>query len=260
MRINRGTLSCTVPASSPVIELVGATKRYGHAIALGPTDLQVERGKTTVLIGGSGCGKSTLLRLIVGLLEPDAGEVRFEGVPVTAGSITALRRRMGYVIQDGGLFPHLTARDNVALMARYLGWTEARIDARMTVLGSLARLDVDALSRSPRALSGGQRQRVSLMRALMLDPDVLLLDEPLGALDPVIRSELQDDLRTVVRELGKTCVLVTHDLGEAAYLGDVLVLMRDGRILQRGTVDELIHAPADPFVTRFVRAQRTLST
>ncbi|MEO6952354.1 MAG: ATP-binding cassette domain-containing protein [Polyangia bacterium] len=242
-----------------MIELRAAVKRYGDAIALGPTDLCIERSKTTVLIGGSGCGKSTLLRLIVGLLLPDAGEVRFEGVLVTPKTVTSLRRRMGYVIQDGGLFPHLAARDNVALMARYLGWSEARIDARMTELGSLARLGVDALARYPRELSGGQRQRVSLMRALMLDPDVLLLDEPLGALDPVIRSELQDDLRVVVRELGKTCVLVTHDLGEAAYLGDVLVLMRDGQILQRGTVDELVNAPADPFVTRFVKAQRTLA-
>ena len=242
-----------------MIELAGVVKRYGATVALGPTDLRIERGKTTVLIGGSGCGKSTLLRLIVGLLVPDAGEVRFEGVRVTPESVTSLRRRMGYVIQDGGLFPHLTARSNVALMARYLGWTEARVEARMTELGGLARLGSEALARYPRELSGGQRQRVSLMRALMLDPDVLLLDEPLGALDPVIRSELQDDLGAVVRELGKTCVLVTHDLGEAAYLGDVLVLMRDGQILQRGTVDELVHAPADPFVTRFVRAQRTLA-
>jgi osmoprotectant transport system ATP-binding protein len=231
-----------------MLELAGASKRYAGETALAETQLSIERGKTTVLIGGSGCGKSTVLRLMVGLLTPDSGEVRFEGVPITPHNVQSVRRRMGYVIQDGGLFSHLTARGNVVLMARYLGWSEERIATRVSELGKLY----------PRELSGGQRQRVSLMRALMLDPDVLLLDEPLGALDPIIRSDLQDDLRVAVRELAKTCVLVTHDLGEASYLGDELVLMREGRVVQRGTLHELVSAPADPFVTRFVNAQRTL--
>jgi osmoprotectant transport system ATP-binding protein len=241
-----------------MIELAGASKRYAGETALAEIQLSIERGKTTVLIGGSGCGKSTVLRLMVGLLTPDSGEVRFEGVPITPQNVQSARRRMGYVIQDGGLFSHLTARGNVVLMARYLGWSAERIATRVSELGHLARLTDDALGRYPRELSGGQRQRVSLMRALMLDPDVLLLDEPLGALDPIIRSDLQDDLRVAVRDLKKTCVLVTHDLGEASYLGDELVLMRDGHIIQRGTLNELVSTPADPFVTRFVKAQRTL--
>jgi osmoprotectant transport system ATP-binding protein len=164
---------------------------------------------------------------------------------------------MGYVIQDGGLFPHLDARGNVALMARHIGWEPERVAERLAALCELTRFPREALTRFPAQLSGGQRQRVSLMRALMLDPDALLLDEPLGALDPMIRSELQADLRQIFTHLHKTVVVVTHDIGEAGFLADELVLLRDGRILQRGTLSELISAPADPFVTRFVNAQRS---
>jgi len=240
-----------------MLELSGVSKRYGAAHALLPTNLSVPRGRTTVLLGPSGCGKSTLLRLMIGLIWPDAGTVRFEGTAVTPANALALRQRMGYVIQDGGLFPHLTARGNVTLMARYLGWGEDRIDQRLTELAGLTQFPGDGLDRYPVQLSGGQRQRVSLMRALMLDPDVLLLDEPLGALDPIIRSELQADLRDIFQTLGKTVVLVTHDLGEAGFLGDVIVLLRGGQIVQQGTLADLIHAPADPFVTRFINAQRS---
>src|SRR5262245_40153574 len=193
---------------------------------------------------------------MVGLATADGGEVRFDGQPVTAASAPALRRRMGYVIQDGGLMPHLDARGNVALMARHLRWDEARIEARLRELCELARFPVEALARFPRQLSGGQRQRVALMRALMLEPDALLLDEPMGALDPLVRSDLQHDLRDVFARLRKTVVLVTHDIGEAGFLGARLVLMQDGRIVQQGTLDELVHAPVDPFVTRFINDQR----
>jgi osmoprotectant transport system ATP-binding protein len=235
-------------------ELRGAAKHYGGGRGLARTDLAVERGRTTVLIGPSGCGKSTLLRLLLGLLLPDEGDVRFDGEPV----VPASRLRMGYVIQEGGLFPHLTAAGNVTLVARWLGWDRTRIAARLDELGAVARLPADALSRYPVELSGGQRQRVGLMRALMLDPEVLLLDEPLGALDPMIRAELQDDLVAIFEKLGKTVVLVTHDLAEAAFLGHRIVLLREGRIVQEGTLDELVHQPADPFVTAFVNAQRRL--
>jgi osmoprotectant transport system ATP-binding protein len=240
-----------------VIELHGVSKRYGPATALAPIDLQIETGRSTVLIGPSGCGKSTLLCLIMGLVQPSSGEVRIGGERLTPANALACRRRMGYVIQDGGLFPHLTAAGNVALMARFLGWDEDRIGPRMAELAELARLPAAALDRYPVQLSGGQRQRVSLMRALMLDPEVLLLDEPLGALDPIIRSELQEDLRRAVGALEKTVVLVTHDLGEARFLGDVLVLLREGAVVQRGTLEEMMRAPADPFVTRFINAQRS---
>jgi osmoprotectant transport system ATP-binding protein len=244
--------------AAPLIELDAAEKRYGGATALAPTTLAVERGRTLAVIGPSGCGKSTLLRLMIGLLSPDGGRVRFDGEVLSPANVLGLRRRMGYVIQDGGLFPHLTAGGNIALAARHHGWDAARIAARIGELAALTQFPTDGLERFPSQLSGGQRQRVGLMRALMLDPDLLLLDEPLGALDPMIRSELQADLQRIFRALGKTVVIVTHDLAEAALLGDELVLLRDGRVLQRGTLAQLAAYPADPFVTRFLKAQRGL--
>ena len=237
--------------------LEGLTKRYGARHALQPTTHSFDPARTSVLIGPSGCGKSTLIRLMLGLLAPDGGEVRFDGALVSDASVQEVRRRVGYVIQDGGLFPHLTAEGNVTLMARYLGWEGARIDSRVEELCALTRFPNDGLSRFPAQLSGGQRQRVGLMRALMLDPDALLLDEPLGALDPLIRSELQTDLAEIFSRLHKTVVLVTHDLGEAAFFADTILLMRDGAIVQIGTLADLWEHPNDPFVTRFVNAQRS---
>lgn len=239
-----------------MLELKQVSKTFGSTQVLQPTDLAVEPGKITVLIGPSGCGKSTLLRLMVGLLQPDTGTIWFDGTPVQKDNWIALRRRMGYVIQDGGLFPHLTARANVALMAAYLGWDPRRIEQRVTELAELTHFPADALGRYPVQLSGGQRQRVSLMRGLMLDPAVLLLDEPLGALDPLIRYDLQEDLKRIFQTLAKTVVLVTHDLGEAGFFGDRVVLLGEGRIVQQGTLDDLLRAPADAFVRRFVNAQR----
>jgi osmoprotectant transport system ATP-binding protein len=243
-----------------MLQLVGVRKSYGGTPALWPTDLTVSTGRTTVLIGPSGCGKSTLLRLMAGLLQPDSGVVTFEGVPVTPANAREIRRRIGFVVQDGGLFPHLTARGNVTLMARHLGWNRARMDQRLAELTALTRLSTNLLEHYPVQLSGGQRQRVSLMRSLMLDPALLLLDEPLGALDPLIRSELQADLRSIFQTLHKTVVLVTHDLGEAGFLGDTLVLMKAGRIVQQDTFAKLIEAPADEFVTRFIKASRPSTT
>ncbi|MCP3916232.1 MAG: ATP-binding cassette domain-containing protein [bacterium] len=240
-----------------MLELRGVTKSYGEAVVLAPLDLVCARDETTVLIGPSGCGKSTLLKLINGLLVPDAGEVRFDGTRLTPQNAQGLRRRMGYVIQEGGLFPHLTARDNVELLARHIGIASAQRAARIAELCELAHFEVDLLGRYPRELSGGQRQRVALMRALMLDPEVLLLDEPLGALDPMIRAGLQEDLRSVFRACAKTVVLVTHDVGEAAFFADRVVLLRDGRVVQEGAPRELVERPAEPFVEAFVRAQRT---
>jgi osmoprotectant transport system ATP-binding protein len=239
-----------------MIELRGVSKAYQNILVLSPTDLEIPAGRTTVLIGPSGCGKSTLLRLMIGLIRPDTGVIRFEGTELTPLNAPGLRLKMGYVIQDGGLFPHLTARDNVILMARHLGWAGERIASRLVELAELTRFPVDALERFPAQLSGGQRQRVSLMRALMLDPDVILLDEPLGALDPMIRADLQTDLRDIFRSLAKTVVLVTHDLGEADYLGDTILLVREGRIVQGGKLADLMRSPSDPFVSHFINAQR----
>jgi osmoprotectant transport system ATP-binding protein len=240
-----------------MLSLHAVTKSYGGVEVLHPTDLTAPAGRTTVLIGPSGCGKSTLLRLMAGLVAPTSGTVELDGALVTTATATALRRRIGFVVQDGGLFPHLTAQGNAALMARYLGWKPAAITARLAELAELTHFPTDRLDAYPAQLSGGQRQRVSLMRALLLDPRLLLLDEPLGALDPLIRSDLQGELRDIFRSLGKTVVLVTHDLGEAAYLGDRLVLLQSGRVVQEGSFDDMVNRPADPFVTRFVNAQRS---
>jgi len=240
-----------------MLELVGVSKRLGGAEVLRGIDLTAAAGVTTVLIGPSGCGKSTVLRLMLGLLSPDAGVVRVGGAEVGPRTVDAVRARTGYVIQDGGLFPHLDARDNVRLMARQRGWDAARIQRRVDELVALTRFPADALTRFPIELSGGQRQRVSLMRALMLDPDVILLDEPMAALDPLVRADLQADLRAIFRALGKTVVLVTHDLTEAGRLGDMILLMRDGAVIQSGTLAELVRKPRDEFVSHFINAQRS---
>jgi osmoprotectant transport system ATP-binding protein len=241
-----------------MIELQGVTKRYGDHTAVDGVDLLCEAGKTQALIGPSGCGKSTILRMMVGLVTPDAGAVRIDGESLNERNIAQVRRRIGYVIQEGGLFPHLTAHENASLLPRYLGWSMQQIGSRIAALIDLTHLTGDLLGRYPRQLSGGQRQRVSLLRALMLDPDILLLDEPLGDLDPMIRAELQEDLRSIFTELGKTVVIVTHDLAEAGFLGDRITLLRAGRIVQQGDFHDLLERPADQFVTKFVRAQRQL--
>lgn len=246
-----------MPAEKPKIELIRVSKRFESVDAVHPLDLAIPSGKTTVLIGQSGCGKTTLLKLMMGLVRTDSGRIEIDGQVLTPQTYGSIRRRMGYVVQGGGLFPHMTARENVTFMARYLGWEAARIDDRLSHLVSLTRFPPDGLTRYPGQVSGGQRQRVALMRALMLDPDVLLLDEPLGALDPMIRRKLQDDLTEIFARLAKTVVMVTHDLGEAAVFADTVVLMREGRIVQQGPPRELLDAPVEPFVTEFVNAQRS---
>jgi osmoprotectant transport system ATP-binding protein len=240
------------------IVLEAVRKSYGSRVALEVSRLEVAAHTCLALIGPSGCGKSTLLRLVVGLLAPDTGRILVGGTPMEPATRRGLRLRMGYVIQEGGLFPHLTAAENVAVVARDQGWDGNRIRSRLADLAELVRLEPELLDRYPAQLSGGQRQRVGLMRALMLDPDVLLMDEPLGALDPMVRSRLQEDLRAAFARLAKTVLLVTHDMAEAAFLGDELVLLRDGRIVQRGHARDLLERPAEPFVTEFVRAQRPL--
>jgi len=243
---------------SALVKLVNVSKRYANAAALHPTNLSIEHGKTTVLIGPSGCGKSTLLRLIIRLIQPDSGSIMFEGEPITPDNIDMLRRRIGYVIQEGGLFPHLTARANVVLMARHVGRSQEEMQPRLQELCDLTRFSENLLSRYPVELSGGQRQRVSLMRALMLSPELLLLDEPLGALDPLVRASLQKDLKEIFARLQQTVVFVTHDLAEAIYFGDEIVLMNEGRVIQKGAVTDLRDKPADPFVSEFINAQRGL--
>jgi osmoprotectant transport system ATP-binding protein len=242
-----------------MIELKSVSKKFGGTVALHETDLSIEAGKTTVLIGASGCGKSTILRLIVGLLEPTTGTVKIEGQLVAASSVLALRRRIGYVIQEGGLFAHLTAAENVLLMAKHLKLPAQQMQTRLRELSALTHLPENALSRYPVELSGGQRQRVSLMRALMLQPSVLLLDEPLGALDPMVRASLQEELKEIFQRLQQTTVMVTHDMAEAGFFANLIVLLNDGRVVQSGTLDDLRNRPASKFVSDFLHAQRGLA-
>lgn len=242
----------------PSIRLVTVSVSYGETVALHPSSLDFYPGTTTCLIGPSGCGKSTILRLITGLVEPEDGSVFIAGSHLTRENVLTIRRRMGYVIQEGGLFPHLTAGDNVTLMARELKMVKSAQQDRLEKLCELTRFPAGGLRRYPAELSGGQRQRVSLMRALMLRPEVLLLDEPLGALDPMVRSSLQTDLKRIFGRLGQTVIMVSHDLAEAAYLADRIVLMNEGRVIQDGPYQQLKDNPGSPFVTEFLQAQRRL--
>jgi osmoprotectant transport system ATP-binding protein len=224
-----------------------------------PTTLEVADGERLALIGPSGCGKSTLLKMVVGLVTPDRGRVIVGDIEVTEETAPAVRRRIGYVIQDGGLFPHLTAEENVTLVGRLAGDRPEKLRERMRELAQIARLPEQLFTKYPQRLSGGERQRVGLVRALMRDPDVLLLDEPLGALDPIVRARLQEDLRDAFAKLKKCVLLVTHDMAEAAYLADTIAVIREGTVVQRGTMSELVEHPKHPFVGEFVGAQRSLS-
>jgi osmoprotectant transport system ATP-binding protein len=238
-----------------MIRFHNAGKSFGSAVALRPVDLEIPANKTTVLIGPSGSGKSTLLRLISGLIEPSTGWIEMDGEKLSPKTLPELRRRMGYVIQSGDLFPHLTARRNILLVARELGFGMPEMTVRMEELCVLARFSTDLLDRYPVELSGGEQRRVSLIRALMLNPDILLLDEPMGALDPMVRAGLIRDLKALFERLNETVILVTHDLVEAARLGDWVVLLKGGKIIQQGPYAELSLCPAEPFVSEFFRAQ-----
>jgi sulfate transport system ATP-binding protein len=239
------------------IEVHQLRKAFGTTVVCDRLDLRVAASELVALLGPSGSGKTTLLRIMAGLDSPDAGQVLLHGEDATARDVR--ERRVGFVFQHYALFNHMTVFENVAfglrVQPRARRPAEARIRARVLELLRLVQLDGLA-GRYPQQLSGGQRQRIGLMRALMLDPPLLLLDEPLGALDPITRYELQDELKSIFRELGKTVVLVTHDMGEAAWFGDDIVMMREGRVVQRGTIEDLVERPAEPYVVEFLRAQR----
>jgi osmoprotectant transport system ATP-binding protein len=241
-----------------MFRLDSVSKSYGPHRALDDVTLSIAPGDTTALIGPSGSGKSTLFSLLTGLMKPDAGAVYFQDQDISRGSIRQLRQRIGYVIQDGGLFPHLTGLGNVTLMPAHLGWPKTKIASRVDELCELTQLSPDLLARYPAEMSGGQRQRVALVRALMLDADVLLLDEPLGALDPIVRAELQHELAKIFLRLRKTVALITHDLAEAAFFSDRIILLRHGRVVQTGSIQDLQNNPADDFVHQFVQAQQSL--
>jgi len=222
-------------------------------VALHDVDLRIETGELHVLIGTSGCGKTTTLRLVNRLEQPTRGDVLVGGRDVRGEDVIALRRRIGYVIQSGGLFPHWSVARNVGTLGELEGHPADRVEARTRELLELVGLPFETFGhRLPRELSGGQRQRVGIARALALEPDYLLLDEPFGALDPITRAELIDELRPLFARLGKTVMLVTHDLAEAFALGDRVTLMNEGRVVQTGVEQDFVERPADAFVARFV--------
>jgi osmoprotectant transport system ATP-binding protein len=213
------------------LHLEAVSKRFGDTIALEDINLTLQSGRITALVGRSGCGKSTLLKLLNGLLRPSSGTVRFGDSPLNYDTLTALRRRIGYAVQGTGLFPHLNARDNICLVARLQGWSTADIDRRLEELLTLTRLPSAMMSHYPHQLSGGQAQRVGLCRAIMLRPEVLLLDEPFAAIDPLTRRDIHRQLLELHRAEPVTTVLVTHDMAEALLLADEIVIIEGGRVV-----------------------------
>jgi osmoprotectant transport system ATP-binding protein len=239
-----------------MLSLQNIYKTFENQPTLTDVNVRVAKGATHALIGSSGSGKTTLLRITLGLIPMDKGYVKINDQALSSFTPTQWADRIGYVPQDGGLFPHISGRNNVSLIAKLRGWNRDKIDARIEELGKLVDLDAGALARFPAELSGGQKQRVAIMRAAMMDPDVMLLDEPMAALDPLIRRSLQQELKSIFQRLGKTVLLVTHDLGEAAFLAEQITLLHDGKVMQSGSFGELLHHPADAFVTSFINAQR----
>jgi osmoprotectant transport system ATP-binding protein len=241
-----------------MLTLQNINKSFDGRLVVADVNLTVPKGATHALIGSSGSGKTTLLRITLGLIPFDRGYVKINDQALLSFTPVQWADRIGYVPQDGGLFPHITGFHNVSLIARLRGWDPARIAGRVEELRKLVELDPEVLRRFPFEMSGGQQQRVAIMRAAMMDPEVMLLDEPMAALDPLIRRSLQQELKSIFQRLGKTVLLVTHDLGEAVYLAEEITLLHEGKVMQSGTYRELLLHPKDPFVTLFINAQRTL--
>jgi osmoprotectant transport system ATP-binding protein len=244
-----------------MISLQGVTKRFPNAAepAVGDLSFDIEAGDIVALVGPSGCGKTTTLKMINRLIEPSGGRILLEGRDVLAQDPVELRRGIGYVIQSVGLMPHQTIARNIATVPHLLGWDEARIRERTQELVALFDLDPDFLARYPGELSGGQRQRVGVARALAADPDVMLMDEPFAAVDPIVRARLQDEFLSIQRRLQKTIVFVTHDVDEAIKLADRICILNTGGVLEQyAAPEEILRAPANDFVARFVGSERGL--
>jgi osmoprotectant transport system ATP-binding protein len=238
-----------------------ATKRYAGTdkAAVEELSLTIPAGEICILVGPSGAGKTTAMKLVNRLIELDSGDIRIDGTSIRDQNVVELRRGIGYVIQQVGLFPHMTVADNIGTVPRLLGWDKKRTRARTAELIELVGLEADYGKRFPAQLSGGQRQRVGLARALAVDPPLMLMDEPFGALDPITRDRLQDELLRLHAEVRKTIIFVTHDIDEAIKLGDRIALLRDGgHLAQYDTPDRMLAHPADDFVARFVGADRGL--
>ncbi len=223
-------------------------KRYGDLTVIPGLDLTIQAESTTAIVGESGSGKSTLLQLINGLLTPDAGEVLLDGKPLDYQQLPTIRRRMGYAVQGAGLFPHMTIKENASLVASLEGWSEQEISERLTHLFQLLDLETEFLERFPNSLSGGQQQRVGLCRAMMLNPPLLLLDEPFSALDPITRRGIHTEFKKLQAAESRTIVLVTHDMVEAMKLAQHIVILKSGEIVQQGSVSDVRDNPADDYV------------
>jgi osmoprotectant transport system ATP-binding protein len=232
-----------------MIEIRNVTKRYGTATVVDNVSMSVEKGEITVIVGTSGSGKSTLMRMINRLVPITEGEISVGGQNVMDVEVTELRRKIGYAIQGHGLFPHRTVAQNIATVPQLLDWDSTRIAKRVEELLGLFNLDPATFAdKYPHQLSGGQQQRVGVARALAAEPELLLMDEPFGALDPVIRGKAQDDLLAIQKQFGTTVILVTHDMDEAFHLGNQIAVMSEGRLLQCSTPEKILTEPADPFV------------
>lgn len=239
-----------------MISFLSVSKRLSDDFELKNVNLSFEKGTTTALIGSSGSGKSTVLRLLSALIAPDQGSIMVDGQNIFQMDLPVYRQKLGFMVQQGGLFPHLSVEANVLIVGRYLKRDRDFLQDRLESLCKLVSLPLKMMSRYPQELSGGQRQRVGLMRALLLDPEILLLDEPLGALDPIVRHDLQQELSVLFAQLQKTVLLVTHDLNEAQLLAKHLVLMDQGSVVQDGVMADFMNNPSAPYVTRFISAWR----
>lgn len=246
------------PRPEIAIALEHVTKRYGATTVLDDLSMEIPKGLVTILLGPSGCGKTTTLKLLNGLVVPTSGRIAIEGRDLSALDPVALRRRIGYVIQDVGLFPHFRVFDNIALVPRLVGWERDRVDRKVHEMMTLLRLPETLLLRFPRELSGGQRQRVGVARALAAEPDILLMDEPFGAVDPVNRSRIVEDFGQIQAKLGTTVVMVTHALDEALALGHRIAMLEDGKLVQFDAPGPLIAHPASEAVAEFLTSQNAL--
>ncbi len=235
-----------------MLKIQDLTVEFGKLQALKKVNLEISPHQTLGVLGLSGSGKSTLIKCLCGLIKPSGGQILWNNQPVAGHVLYNFRQHLGYVPQDGGLFPHLTNSDNVLLASLYSDMSPKQKKDRLYELADLSSLPHHIFDKKPHQISGGQRQRISLMRALFQDPDLLLLDEPFSALDPIIRSELQDYVKGLMENLRKTLILVTHDIFEASYLSDMMIIMNQGHIVQEGVLQDFLSNPADDFVKNFV--------
>ena len=239
---------------APIITFTNVSKRYGDTVVLSEIELEIPNEQTTVIVGQSGSGKTTLLRMVNGLIKPDSGRLEVFGDLIPEENIESFRRKIGYAVQGAGLFPHLSVKENIVLIARLEGWSSQDLDERFEMLMRQMELPLDLSDRIPNELSGGQQQRVGLCRALMLKPKLLLLDEPFSAVDPLTRLELYEVVEKLISNEAVSIVMVSHDLSEAKRLGDRMVVLQNGIILQNDLISNVIGNPATPYVERLVQS------